>query len=317
MSRVDVPNEITVLDSNVAEGDYPDYVATETVHKGDRRVWAGVFPPVIYEAAGTSQDLNPADPSKHSSQWVYVSVINKHKMFEPKMNLQTENLNTIEATISCGMGDRLTLSGLVGEKVTVVVRNGAEEIKRFDDVTLRNDGIIGDMLAWLFSPIKYKKQLVLIIPGYYLNLELDIKITAATDTLAKCAQVVFGKSEFIGLNNWGTDLGFIDSSIKKKDDFGATELIKRDSADEKEVEITIDTDPLGNGEEVDRVLEILNNLRATPCLWDLNNDFADITGEGRGSNNEHYRIFAFIRKARVRVRYETYSVLALKLEEFT
>lgn len=317
MSRVNVPNEITVISSNVAEGDYPPYVASEEVNKGDRRIWNGVFPPVIYEAADTSINLSPADPSKWPTHWVYVSVINKHKMFDPIMNLQTENLNTIEATISCGMGDRLTLSGLVGEKVTVTVRDGAEEITKFQDVSLRSDGIIGDMLAWLFDPIKYKKQLVLTIPGYYLNLELDIKITAATDTLAKCAQVVFGRSEFIGLNNWDTDLGFLDASIKKKDDFGATELIQRDSADEKEVEITIDTNPSGNGEEVDRVLEILDSLRATPCLWDMNNDLVDIKGSGHGSNKEHYRVFGFIRKARVRVREETYSVLALKIEEFT
>lgn len=299
MSSVIVPRPITLVSSNAAI-DEPLWDSGTPYSKGARVYLDTVSPPAVYQsliASNTGQN-----PETKTSAWVRVGAVNPHKMLDDRVSSQTEQLDTISVTLSASKCDRIGLLNLVGESVQIVVRNGATVFSD-ETISLRLDNRSRSWSEYWFDDIEYRERLIRPIPGYYANIEVDITITAATGTQAKCGHVILGRSRQLGLTEWGAQADIDDYSRNQTNDFGETYLKQGDYADTLDLDLWIDTDPAGR--EADRIRRILTGLRSIPCIYDGNNAHTD---------RESLIVFGFFRNFKVVIPYATVTQCSLEIQ---
>lgn len=266
--NVVVPRPLGLVSSNAVDGAEQVWSASTTYSTGARVRYEGETPHRVYEAvAGDNRGITPGtDPLK----WVLVSASNRWAMLDSRLSSATKRRDSLSVTLSASKADRLVLLGLVGERVSVTVRNGSTVITQ-EEHSLRDGSQSSSWTDYFFTDIAYRDQLVIDIPGYYNNLEVDLVITAATGTDAACGHCVIGRSKFVGLTKWGTKIGMTDASRQERNEFGEVLLQQRPAAKAMDVDLWIDTHPNGTGGEVARLYNMLTELRATPCVWDAGN----------------------------------------------
>lgn len=297
--NVIVPRPVTLISSNVPNGPHPPWSSAVTYSVSDRVYDDSTTPHRIYESLLNSN--NGKTPPEHPDSWVEVGSTTRWAMLDTMVSSTTTNLDTISVTLNASKVDRIALFGLVGESVRIVARNGATVIED-TTLSLRLDDQSVSWSDYFFSDIEYRTRLIRTIPGYYANLEIDITITAATGTEAACGHCILGRSQFIGLTEWGAKVGIDDYSRKTINDWGETYLQQRAYADTLSIDLWIDTQT--SGAEVDRLQRILSSLRATPCVWDANND----------TERQALIVFGFFRDFSLVVPYATISHCSLEIE---
>jgi hypothetical protein len=294
-----VPRPVTLTASNVAIDEALWNVGT-TYATGDRVYLDTVSPPAVYQSLTDNNTGN--DPAVSTSDWVQVGAINRYKMLDDRVSSQTERTDSITVTLSASKCDRICLLNLVGESLQVTVRSGSTVISD-ELISLRLDNQSSSWSEYFFDEIEYRSRVIRPIPGYYANLEVDITITAASGTLAKCGHVILGRSRPLGLAEWGAKAGIADYSRKDTNEFGETYLLQRPYANTLDLDLWIDTDP--QGLETDRVHQLLSSLRATPCIYNGNNAQTD---------RESLIVFGFYRDFNVVVSYATVTHCSIQIE---
>lgn len=266
--------DLSLLSSNVSGASEPDWDSGTTYASGDRVVYENI----IYEAtASTAGDVPPDTPSK----WVRVGPTNRWAMFSGSSQSATQNSTSIDVTVGVpDFADRVALFGLVADSVQVVVRSGTTVIS---DETYSSPG----------------RSLVAIISGLYPSLEIDLTITA---TEAECQQIVVGKSRYIGLGQWEYSPGIVDFSRKSTNDFGETTLVQRSFARTLDVSSFIDPGI------IDAVNREFTRLRATPAVWDANNN---------GSDRDDLRVFGWLEDSSIKYRSYNHATADIRIQEMT
>ena len=309
--RVIVPRSLSLVTSNVPETLHGEWSPSTNYVAGNRVYVTSVTPHKIYEAQDSTLAENP---TSNPIKWREVGATNRWAMFDTYLSTPTENTDTIQVTVASSKADRVALFGLTGESVRIVVKNGATVIAD-DTLSLRLDSQSRSWSEYFFNDIEYRTNLVHSIPGYYVNLELEITITAATGTTARCGHCVVGRSRFIGASQWGVKTGITDYSRKETNEFGDVFLNQRGYSKPLEVDLFIDT-PLG-GIEVDRVERILAPLRAIPCVWDANNHDGDIPNSSGDKARETLLVFGFYKDFSTVVKYANATHCSLEIEGLT
>ena len=276
--RVIPPLKLSLLSSNVAAASEPSWGSGTSYSAGDRVVYDIVTPHVIYEALrNTTGDIPPDSPA----DWVRVGSTNRWAMFDGISQSVTERSTSIDVTVSLpDFADRLALFNLQADSVRVVVRSGSTVIS---DTTFSNPG----------------STLVAAVSGLFLNLELDVTISATT---ARCGQLVAGKSRFLGLAQWGYSPDIIDFSRSESDDFGNVQLVQRAFAQ------TLDVSTFMPPSLVDKANRELTTLRAKPVAWDANNPDTD---------NDELRIFGWLEDSNVTIQSIAHAIADMQIQELT
>jgi len=268
------PRDITLNSSNVSEGLHNEWDSSTTYSSGDR-VYVTLesdgnterTPHQIYESLADSNTDNY--PPENPSQWSLIGATNRWAMFDDFVSSQTVNTNTIEVTIGATKADRIALFQLEGQSVTIVTKDSGGTVISDNTVDLT----ISESVSWsdyFFSEIRRRSELVRELPGLFLDIKVELTVTAASGEEAKCGNAVLGKAAFLGTTQFGVSAGIEDFSRKETNEFGETAITKRAFAKLVDADLWIPTS--SDGREFNRVQSILARIRSTPVVWQFNND---------------------------------------------
>ena len=139
-------------------------------------------------------------------------------------------------------------------------------------VMLNNETIAQTEAVWngVFGDNrKQNSQAVLIafdeLEGYLINPTIRVTVEKGASYRAMLGAVAWGGGLHQAVTSWGVTVGMTDYSVKKVNDFGVVEFIRRPYAPKISAELEIAK------ELVDAVVPTLAWVRARPVFWDFNN----------------------------------------------
>lgn len=292
--KVTKPTALTLVSTNVPASAKAEWNAGTTYAIGTVVKDTRTTPHREYESAQGS-NLNH-DPKTSPTWWTDLGATNQYKMLDDYTSSQTTNSGSIAVTLSVPTkGDTLGLFGLTGESVRVVSKSGGVVVS--DETYDLATSTTSSWSDYFFAEFEYRSDIVIPLLGYYNSLTIELTITAAGT--ASCGHVVVGLASQIGDTQYGAKVGILDFSVKNTTDFGDTELLQRGYAKKGDSDIWVPTD------RVDQVTRKLYALRATPCLWNMNNDNSDL---------ESLIVFGFFRDISVTLQYESVSLCNVEIE---
>lgn len=239
-------------------------------------------------------------PSTSIIEWVDIGPTNIYAMFDSEINTATTKTSPLTVTIAPGIVNSLGLFGLIGESVTITMTNGAGGATVYNKTISLNGTVIADWYQYFYEPTLQLSELVVTDIPPYANGRITISITSATSSVAVGILSV-GTVYDLGATQFNPEVGIIDYSKKETDANGKTSFVKK--AFSKRMQATM---MLDNG-QLNKVSAILNDLRATPCIW-------------IGSDDPTYNvllIYGFYRDFSITIPYAAKSLCSLEVEGLT
>jgi len=287
-----IPDPDTSVDSN----DPADW-ATGSYVVGNRATYettAGIHD--IYECVADISGNKP--PPEWPLNWVYVSRVNAHKMYDLSNTSQTSYPLLIDVTITPNtITNVLALFNIQAQSVQVTVDDPTAGVVYDETISVQSDPSQSNWYNYLFDEITYKKDLIVNIPSYR---AADIQVQINHPTIAKCGTLILGKSIVIsdGIHH-GASVGIQDYSRKEKDQFGEYNFVRRAYAKRANFTMWI---PNGS---VDATQTLLADLSGTPTLYIGDDNFTSTA------------ILGFYKDFDITIAYADTSVCTLQLEGLT
>jgi hypothetical protein len=302
--RMTPPITLTLDATNVTASTYNEWLTGTTYSIGDNVK-------VTFESDGTTPRVPHYEfealtagsgkyPHDNPTDWLKLGATNQYKMLDDRTSSQTTRTDNIAVTLgNVNKCDTIGLFRLDAQEVRIVVKDSTPTTIYDETHTLISQGSTS-WSEYFFSDIVYRDALILTIPALYLNMTIELTITAGAGLDAKCGHVAVGKYIYLGCTEYGAETGIQDYSVKQTDDFGETYLLERTYA--KLVSGQVFVEPGA----YDGVNDILISNRATPCIYDFNNDTTSLAS---------FSIFGFSR--RFRPIYESHgkTVCLLEIED--
>jgi len=304
--NVVIPSTIDLASSNVATSSESEfnisttYAATNIVKVSFES--DGTTPKTpVYEYQSVTSSNTGNYPPDDAVNWIRIGASNKWSMFDDYVSSQTSNTGTIDITLNASKQNKLALFALEAQTVQVIVKDSGSNT--ISDVTHDlKDSDSGSWSEYFFEETEYQTDLIIDLPLYYLNMTVQVVIDNDTE-VAKCGHCVIGLSKELALTEYGVTAGITDYSRKETNDFGETTLIQRAYAKTLDVDLWVEHDT--NGAEYDRIHRLLSGLRATPCVWNANNETSD---------RDTFILFGYYRDFSMVAEYATKSACSLELE---
>ena len=265
--------ELNLISTNVPDNPEPTYDNTATYNKGDKVQLSGK----IYECL--QDNTTGANPKDNPIVWMYLETINKMKMFDPYMNTHTENEDNIEVSMSVSDVDVLGLFGIEADTVDITITNNLSGEEVFNKTITTTFYEITDWYEWTYANPKNNRKIFINLPMYYSDATLTVKINKVGG-IAKCANIAYGRSEFLGATLWGSTTSFRSNTTKKRNTAGYVFLQKGISWDRVSLDISVDTSL------VDTVKRRLADTDGIPTLF---------IGDEREGGFESLLVFGFFR----------------------
>jgi hypothetical protein len=264
------PTKITeIAASNVPETDYPEWVAG-TYAKGQRVIVLSAHR--VYESAADGNTDNPLTPTAEP-KWLRVGPTNRWKAFDESISTQTAQADSITYTLTPGEPvSRLTFLNLTdAESIRVQITDPLFPGEEYDrTITLGRQLQRSSWWNYFYGRRDVPTQADFDdLPGFR-NPTINITITGGA---ALAVGVILpGVSQAWGLSvRNGARIGIQDYSRKGVDDFGNTQIVKRNFARRMNATLVV---PAG---EVDSLYNFMANVRAEACLWIATNAFESTT----------------------------------------
>jgi hypothetical protein len=251
------PVQITdalLISSSIAETDYPEWNASTAYTAGQRCILSAthsIYQRLVAGVTATSPHLDVAN-------WSRVGPTNRWACFDQATGTSSTGTTQITLTIAPGLVRGLALLDLVGNSVTVLVKNGGTTIYS-KTIDLNTGYGVASWDSYFFNEIVRRTTVVLTdIPPY-----ANGQITVTVDGVGAVAvgTVAVGNLLEIGGSRYGVSLGIIDYSTKTTDAFGTTTITKRTYAKRMTVPVVI------KSADVDEVARVLSLWRSTPAVW--------------------------------------------------
>lgn len=205
------------------------------------------------------------DPVTATSSWTDYGPTNRWAMFDSKISSKTVGAsNVLEFRIRPGTVTLATLFGLVGTAVELeVVDYVTAEILRPAEIKYLDAVPIIDWWTYWTAPFIYKSEVLFSELPTSNNCELRFKVYGEIENgLPPSVGIVcVGSYVAFGATKVGATIGFIDFSIRERDEFGDVTFTVRDSA--KELELPLEVE----GSLLSVVLATLDAMRSRPCVW--------------------------------------------------
>lgn len=274
-----------LISSSVPEADYPNW-AVGTTYALAARV---IKNHVIYESLAASNVGN--DPAAvNSTKWVAVSATNRWKLFDLSSSSQTAQATNMTYTVRPGQFvsavAAINLTGVNSVQVRMVSDAFGEVFNR----TLQRVRVQPESNWWSWFFGSRSEQLA----SYYVDLpafqdaQIFITFTGTTD-MAVGTLMLGNASQWGSSVNAGVSLGIRDYSRKETNDFGDVVLVKRRFSKQVEVPLTLER------AQVDSFYDFVSDLRATPVLWIVSDEYSAATVYGYYTNFKtliNYRDFS-------------------------
>lgn len=235
--------------SNVAENDYPEWSNATTYQRGDRVILTSTHK--VYE--GINDDNTGNNPATTVLEhWLEVGSTNRFRAFDAKLGQSTWNAEEITYTI--GLPSRLDAVALIemqASSVRLILKNAGGAVTYDNTIDLLDTSQINDWLDFFTYEGSYDPEVVMSDLGAIAGGTMELTISNPGGT-AQIAEIVAGKSEFLGELQDGTRSGFTDYSRKEVDEFGNITIVKRPTARRAEWNLKY---PTTSNRRIQRALE--------------------------------------------------------------
>jgi hypothetical protein len=238
-------------------------------------------------------------PESDTANWVDAGPSNSWAMFDSQISTQTQASYTLTVVLKPGYVNSLCLFGLVGDTLSVTVRDALAGSVVYTRTQSLDGAVIADWYQYFFEPGVQLTSVVLTDLPPYGN--AHITITLSGSALVKCGALIAGTVYVLGDAQYGATSGITDYSRKDTDVFGITTFVQRAYSDRMSLKLVLDA------AQLTKVKSVLVGLRATPCAWIGVDDasFAVLT------------VFGFYRDFSIDVSYPTLSYCSLEIEGLT
>ena len=263
-----VPKDIQLVSTNVAEDTtYPVWDSSATYNKGDRVRVENLGSMGVTKIFESIIDSNTGNyPPDNPDKWQDLGVTNKWAMFDQYVNTQTVNTGSIDVTVTVQKCNYLSLLEVEANNLTVeIIDPDTSEVLWSTSMSLRLDNS-ASWSDYFFGDFIYQRSVILEIPIYNLNVNVHVVLETSSDAEAKCGFLICGRSQKLGCTLFGLHVGILDYSRKETDEFGRTYLKQGKWAKRAEFDVEIEND------KIDYVQRLLASVRATPCVWEVNNE---------------------------------------------
>jgi len=228
--------------------------------------------------------------------WFDEGFINEFKMLDSSLSTQTENSGDIILSFQIFKNDTLSFLNLDNiSSIDLTVTNNSDSVILYDDTINTQTRIVNGWFDYFFSSFSFKKNVILEIPISY-GATVDVTLYGV-DT--KIGLLASGRSEDKGLTQYGARIGLNDFSKKEADEDGNFYI------EEGKYQRTNDLQVRVNFDNIDDVVERLDELRATPCIY----SGADMLSSTK--------IFGFYRDYSLLVNTPKLSILNIEIESLT
>jgi hypothetical protein len=219
-------------------------------------------------ASGTQSGVHTAtaNPNKghdpvtdDGSWWNDVGPSSKWAMFDLLRNTGTTGSSPLTASITPGQRiDSIGVVGMVADTVTVDVAVGGATVYTASADLLNRP--IGGWYDYFFGAFRYRQEFARFDLPPYTNAVITITLTR-TNGPVTCGGVVLGSSVYLGRTLHQAESDALNFSKIDRDDFGTATLVPRRSVPKTVQSLRC------KKSEVDRVLQLRDDLNAAPALW--------------------------------------------------
>lgn len=212
-------------------------------------------------------DANAA-PLTDITKWQDFAPTNRWAAFDGKKSNQSKRPGELYFEIQATKRvDTVALLALGASTANVRVEVDGEVLRDTDISLISAYGIKG-LYSWLFEPIIRKSAIVVSDLPIDLNPKICITLTGGGDVAV--GHVFHGRSRKLGGTQFGAEVGFTDFSTFEEDGFGGVEIVARGYRDRGSFTVEVDN------AEVDGVIDLLRQYRATPVLVVGSGNFASM-----------------------------------------
>lgn len=282
-----------VMSTSVPETDYDAWAIGTTYALAERVIRVSthkVYESLIAGNVGNTPETSP-------EQWLEIGATNRWKM----LDLSSTSTTTVDASDyyeftpaqAVSAVALINISGILSVRVRVTDPIwGVVYDKTADLSTFPNES---SWYAWFFEPRTEQTSFVCSDLPSYPNATLRFDVTSSgAATIGAC---VFGSIKEVGDRALqGVRLGIQDYSRKERNAFGDTVLVQRSYAKRVSVNTII------FNENLDNTYDLLTELRATPCLWLIEDRIRSLV------------VFGFYANFEITIAYANHSDCSLEIE---
>jgi hypothetical protein len=262
------------ISSNVPETDYSEWDSETTYELGDRVIVVddGEDPPngvhSIYESlVGSNLGNDPLNdiqsPAGVPTYWIKVSATNRWKMFDQLNSSQTVYPSTVDVQLYIARRpNSVSVLNVEAKTIQVIMYDGSEVPNEIFNQTYSMIEPSGEpsYYNWFFQQIQKKSDLYVSGLPPVAGGSVRVIIDNGTSDV-KCGTCLVGFAETYGETSLGAEIGIIDFSVKRQNEFGDFEILERAYSREGRFTVLVPNDL------VDKMQTLLASRRATPTLY--------------------------------------------------
>lgn len=238
------------------------------------------------------------DPATSPLWWIDAGPSNKSAMFDNQISTATTATTSLAVVLEPGLCNSISFFGLVGQTLTVNVKDGPSGATVFERTFTLDGTLIADWYQYFYEPFVQLGEVVITdLPAYSTNY-MTITITAGVGASVGIGMVSFGTIYELGSAQYGATASIIDYSRKDTSALGVATFIKRSYSKRMSLHLVLPN------AQLNKVQRILADIRATPCAW-------------IGSGSSDYLplvMFGFYRDFSIEIAYATTSFCSIEIE---
>jgi hypothetical protein len=289
-------NDSTLLSSNVAEGDYPDFSISTEYAVGAYAIYVTTNTHWVIKSLVANNIGNYPTGLDTDTKWIRVSDTNRWKMFDLKHTSQTVNAGSISVTIaSVSMTNALYLGNVDGASLSISAIDQYSNSIYNETLSLVDNSNVYDPWTYFFAPILYKTDVAITdLPPYAIT-EYTVTLSKPSGTV-KCGTFILGQLNDFGNTDYGMKTGLLDYSVKRANEFGDYILTQRAYSKTLTIDVRVKknmTDPF---------MGFIVRYRATPLVFIGHIDYAMTY------------VFGFFKDSRSVVDYPKHSLFSYEIE---
>lgn len=212
------------------------------------------------------QASNTGNALSDPAFWLDTGPTNRHRLLDDRAATETVATGSMTYTLTPAVYfDVVHLTRLRNvSSVQIIVDRGATELFN-ETITLLED--ISNAWDYYFSPLgEWATKFTWRNSVWYSDCEITLTLNGPAGEEIGCGLMMVSRADDLGLTLYGASVSIDDYSTKEIDPtFGTPFLLEREYADRAECQIILDTS------QVASVKRKLAAVRATPCLYNLNN----------------------------------------------
>ena len=215
---------------------------------------------IIYRSLAAANQGN--DPLTVSTKWQARGVENRLRLCDTSMGSVTEYADLIRLDITPGrVVTDLALFGVRAQSVVVTITDPTDGVvfgpKTFS--MLRPSG--NSHWGYFFHPLEFKSRLLISGLPAYTRAVITVEIKNPGG-MVRCAELVAGRSVWLGNTKWRPSIGFDEWSEKERDAWGGWKVAAGGAySDRMKLEVLV------NSLAYERTREQIIAVRAKPVVW--------------------------------------------------